>query len=194
MIKHDAGICHLYIHKDANREMSLDIAVNCKVQRPGVCNAIENLVIHQDFPDTLLLLETLTNLGVEIRIDENLKKDFPQYALATAEDFHTEYLDLILSVKQVRDEKEAINFINAHSSLHTEAIITENYQISHLFQEKIDSACVMVNASTRFSDGGCFGLGAEVGISTQKLHVRGPMGVRDLTCLKYKVLGNGQIR
>lgn len=194
VIKHDKGICHAYVDKSADLSMAKDIVFNAKAQRPGVCNAIENCVIHKDFPYTTELLAHLDQGGIELRLDKTLATSYGEYKNATEEDFDTEYLDLILSVAEVNSLEDAIHFIHQHNSGHSEVIITENYNAAELFQKQVDSACTLVNASTRFNDGGELGLGAEVGISTQKLHVRGPMGLKDLTCLKYKVYGQGQIR
>lgn len=194
VVKHDDGICHTYIHQDAEKKMAIDVAVNAKVARPGVCNAMETLLLHRNFPYQEDVLLTLHHKQVELRVDAELKDKYHFTQLARDEDWRTEYLDNILSVKQVSNLDEAINWINEYGSNHSDAIITSNLKAATHFQNKVDSACVFVNASTRFADGGCFGLGAEVGISTQKLHVRGPMGVRDLTSLKYKILGEGQVR
>ena len=194
VVKHDDGICHTYIHHDASEESSINIALNAKIARPGVCNAMETLLIHRDFSHQEKLINAFREKKVELRVDETLKSKYPFAKLATEEDWRSEYLDLILSVKQVKDLDEAINWINEYGSHHSDAIVTNSIDAAQQFQNKVDSACVFVNASTRFADGGCFGLGAEVGISTQKLHCRGPMGLKDLTSLKYKILGKGQVR
>ncbi|MFC1504806.1 glutamate-5-semialdehyde dehydrogenase [Spirochaetota bacterium] len=194
VVKHDKGVCNIYIESDADTDMALRITENAKIQRPGVCNAVENIIIHKDFPGMKKVLENLHKEGVEIVGDEAAQKAASFIGKAAQEDYTTEYLDLKVSVKTVASFGEAVDFIHANGSGHTEAIITSDNKKASDFQAMVDSAVVLVNASTRFSDGGCFGLGAEVGISTQKLHVRGPMGLSDLTCLKYVVDGNGQTR
>ncbi len=194
VVKHDDGICHTYIHHDADEKLAINIALNAKVSRPGVCNAMETLLINQDFPHQEKLINAFREKKVELRVDETLKKKYNFAKLAREQDWKTEYLDLVLNVKQVKNVDEAVNWINEYGSHHSDAIITSNIDVAGYFQNKVDSACVFVNTSTRFADGGCFGLGAEVGISTQKLHCRGPMGLKDLTSLKYKVFGKGQIR
>ena len=194
VVKHDDGICHTYIHHDADEKLAINIALNAKVSRPGVCNAMETLLINQDFPHQEKLITAFREKKVELRVDETLKKKYNFAKLAREQDWKTEYLDLVLNVKQVKNVDEAVNWINEYGSHHSDAIITSNIDVAGYFQNKVDSACVFVNTSTRFADGGCFGLGAEVGISTQKLHCRGPMGLKDLTSLKYKVFGKGQIR
>lgn len=201
VIKHDKGLCHLFIDNiipDGEvtdfRRIVNEVTVNSKVQRPGVCNAIETLLIHSDYPYTEEVLTALSGHGVELRLDKNLYGTYSGYSLAQEEDWMTEYLDLILSVKSVQNTKEAVNWINHYSSHHTDVILSQSYSNIIYFQKYVDSSCVVVNASSRFNDGGMLGLGAEVGISNQKLHVRGPMGIRDLTCLKYHVEGSGQIR
>ena len=195
VVKHDKGLCHIYIHKDANIDEAVKISVNAKVQRPGVCNAVETLLVDYDIKDILLpkIKEEMEKEGVELRgCEETL--NVIDINKATEEDWNTEYLDKILSIKVVSGLNEAIEHIQKYGSGHSDAIITENYSISEEFLNRIDSACVYVNASTRFTDGGEFGFGAEVGISTNKLHARGPMGIDDLTTYKYKIYGNGQIR
>jgi len=195
VVKHDKGLCHIYIHKDANIDEAVKISVNAKVQRPGVCNAVETLLVDYDIKDILLpkIKEEMEKEGVELRgCEETL--NVIDINKATEEDWNTEYLDKILSIKVVSGLNEAIEHIQKYGSGHSDAIITENYSISEEFLNRVDSACVYVNASTRFTDGGEFGFGAEVGISTNKLHARGPMGIDDLTTYKYKIYGNGQIR
>lgn len=196
VIKHYKGICHTYVDEEVDLKMAEEIAFNAKVQRPGVCNAMETLLVHKKIAEAFLpsMIERLQKAGVEIRGDEktfNLVKGIKK---ATEEDWSTEYLDLILSVKIVEDINEAISHINKYGSHHSDAIVTTNYEKSRKFLQEVDSAAVFVNASTRFTDGGEFGLGAEIGISTQKLHARGPMGVNELTSTKFIILGNGQIR
>ncbi|HOA07436.1 MAG TPA: glutamate-5-semialdehyde dehydrogenase [Spirochaetota bacterium] len=194
VIKHDKGLCHLFIDESAEKQMAIDIAVNGKVQRPGVCNAVETILIHRKFPYTAELLSALKDKNVEIRGDEFLRSIESGVKLASSDDYDTEYLDLICSAKTVDSIDEAIDHIASHSSNHSEAIVTNNYFNAERFINEVDSSAVLVNASTRFHDGGEFGLGAEVGISTQKLHARGAMGMQGLTCLKYIVYGTGQIR
>lgn len=194
VICHDKGVCHIYIEKDAERHDASAIAVNAKVQRPGVCNAVETLLINKDFPHTKEVLDALVAKGVELRGCSRTRAIMPSVTEASAVDWDTEYLDLILSVKIVDGIQEAISHINRHGSHHTDAIITRDVLLAERFKNEVDSAVVMVNASTRLSDGGEFGLGGEIGISNQKLHVRGPMGLADLTTLKYAIMGSGHIR
>ena len=197
VIETGAGICHVYVDKFANKKMAVEITTNAKVQRPSVCNAIENLVIHQDVAQEYLpaIADELQKYNVELRGDEKVCEILGDKAtLATAEDWNTEYNDYIIAIKIVSSIDEAIDFINEHNTKHSEAIITENYTRSQKFLDEIDAACVYVNASTRFTDGFEFGFGAEIGISTQKLHARGPMGLEALTSTKYVIRGNGQIR
>lgn len=197
VIETGAGICHVYVDKFADKKMAVEITTNAKVQRPSVCNAIENLVIHQDVAQEYLpaIADELQKYNVELRGDEKVCEILGDKAtLATAEDWDTEYNDYIIAIKIVSSIDEAIDFINEHNTKHSEAIITENYTRSQKFLDEIDAACVYVNASTRFTDGFEFGFGAEIGISTQKLHVRGPMGLEALTSTKYVIRGNGQIR
>ena len=175
--------------------MALEILKNAKVQRPSVCNACESLVVHKDIAKDFLpkAKEMLEECNVEIRgCEETLK--IIDVKRATDEDFYTEYNDLIISVKIVDNTDEAIAHINSHNTKHSECIVTKSYEEAQKFTNEIDAACVYVNASTRFTDGNEFGFGAEIGISTQKLHKRGPMGLEALTCTKYIILGNGQIR
>ena len=197
VIETGAGICHVYVDKFADKKMAVEITTNAKVQRPSVCNAIENLVIHQDVAQEYLpaIADELQKYNVELRGDEKVCEILGDKAtLATAEDWDTEYNDYIIAIKIVSSIDEAIDFINEHNTKHSEAIITENYTRSKKFWDEIDAACVYVNASTRFTDGFEFGFGAEIGISTQKLHARGPMGLEALTSTKYVIRGNGQIR
>lgn len=197
VIETGAGICHVYVDKFADKKMAVEITTNAKVQRPSVCNAIENLVIHQDVAQEYLpaIADELQKYNVELRGDEKVCEILGDKAtLATAEDWDTEYNDYIIAIKIVSSIDEAIDFINKHNTKHSEAIITENYTRSQKFLDEIDAACVYVNASTRFTDGFEFGFGAEIGISTQKLHARGPMGLEALTSTKYVIRGNGQIR
>lgn len=197
VVETGAGICHVYVDKFADKKMAVEITTNAKVQRPSVCNAIENLVIHQDVAQEYLpaIADELQKYNVELRGDEKVCEILGDKAtLATAEDWDTEYNDYIIAIKIVSSIDEAIDFINEHNTKHSEAIITENYTRSQKFLDEIDAACVYVNASTRFTDGFEFGFGAEIGISTQKLHARGPMGLEALTSTKYVIRGNGQIR
>jgi glutamate-5-semialdehyde dehydrogenase len=195
VIRHEKGVCHLYIDETADKDMAERIAVNGKVQRPGVCNAIETLLIHENYPYKESLINILLSNNVEIRGCEKLLEiNSRDLVKATIEDWSTEYLDLIISAKIVESFEEAVEHIAVYSSGHTEAIITSDYFKAERFMKEVDSSAVFLNASTRFHDGGEFGLGAEVGISTQKLHARGVMGIEGLTTLKYIVYGNGEIR
>ena len=196
VIETGAGNCHVYVDRDADLEMATAIAVNAKVQRPSVCNAAEKLLIHRQVASTYLpvIAKALIKHGVQLRGDEAARKIVPEIIPVTAEDWDTEYNDLIMAVKVVDSLDAAITHINDHSTHHSETIITNNLERGRKFQEQIDSACVYVNASTRLTDGGMFGFGAEIGISTQKLHARGPMGLHQLTTIKYEITGNGQIR
>ena len=196
VLKHYDGICHTYIAEGADIDKAIAIAFNAKVQRPGVCNAMETLLINKEIAKDILppMFLKLRKAGVEIRGCEKIIKIDPSAVPATEEDWNTEYLDLILSVKIVNNLEEAIDFINEHSSHHSDAIVTEdNYEAAH-FLQSVDSATVYVNASTRFTDGGEFGMGAEMGISTDKLHARGPVGLVELTSYKYMIRGNGTVR
>lgn len=196
VIETGAGNCHVYIDKDADLKMATDITVNAKVQRPSVCNAAEKLLIHQDVAAKYLpaIAKALIDHGVQLRGDTRARAIVPQMQVATTEDWDTEYNDLIMAVKVVDSLDDAIHHINRHSTHHSEVIITDNIERGRAFQQRINSACVYVNASTRFTDGGVFGFGAEIGISTQKLHARGPMGLDQLTTIKYEITGNGQVR
>jgi glutamate-5-semialdehyde dehydrogenase len=196
VIKHDKGLCHIYVDEEADLDMAEEIVFNAKVQRPGVCNALETLLVHQAIAPTFLprMIQRLQANGVEIRGCPQTKAISPQVKEAVEEDWDTEYLDLILSIRVIKDMTEAMEHIAQYSSKLAEAIITNNYSRAQTFLREVDSAAVFVNASTRFTDGNQFGLGAELGISTQKLHVRGPMGLEDLTSTKYIILGEGQIR
>ena len=195
VVKHDKGLCHVFIDKDANHEKAMQIAINAKVSRPGVCNAMETLIIHKDVAAYILppLHEAYEKYGTEVKGCDETRK-FIDIQCATHEDYDTEYLANILNIKIVNNVDEAIAHIAKYGSGHSESIVSENYSIVNKFLDQVDAACVYANASTRFTDGGAFGLGAEVGISTNKLHSRGPMGINDLTTFKYKIHGNGQIR
>lgn len=196
VIETGSGNCHIYVDKFADIKKALNIIENAKTQRIGVCNSCESLVIHKDIEREILpkLVDVLKKHNVEIRGDEFAKQLAPEIEEAKEEDFYAEYLDYIISIKSVSSIKEAIEHINKCSTKHSESIITENYENAQKFLNEIDSSCVYVNASTRFTDGGQFGFGAEIGISTQKLHARGPMGLKELTTTKYIIYGNGQIR
>lgn len=196
VIETGTGNCHIYVDEFADFEMALSIIENAKTQRTGVCNACESLVIHKSIAKEFisLLVQKLSNKNVEIRGDEESCRISDKILKATEEDWGKEYLDLIISVKTVKNIDEAIEHINNYSTRHSESIITSNYENAQKFLNEIDSSCVYVNASTRFTDGSEFGFGAEIGISTQKLHARGPMGLKELTTTKYVIYGNGQIR
>ncbi|MDI6752184.1 MAG: glutamate-5-semialdehyde dehydrogenase [bacterium] len=196
IIAHGEGICHTYIDEDADIDMAVRIAYNAKVQRPGVCNAMETLLVHQKIAKKVLpqLGKDLKDAGCRLLGCEKTRQILPDIGEATEEDWKTEYLDLILSIKMVSDINEAIAHITKYGSGHSDAIITSSHPNAMKFIKKVDSAAVYVNASTRFTDGGEFGLGAEMGISTQKLHARGPMGLQELTSEKFVILGDGQIR
>ncbi|OEU62340.1 MAG: glutamate-5-semialdehyde dehydrogenase [Desulfuromonadales bacterium C00003094] len=196
VIKHYKGVCHTFIDASADYEMAERICVNAKVQRPGVCNAMETLLIHKDIAETFVprIVATLKGKGVELRGCSVTREFASEVVAATEEDWSAEYLDLILAVKVVEDIDEAIEHIRRYCSLHTEVIVTNDYRNSQRFVREVNSSVVMVNASSRFSDGNQFGLGAEIGISTTKLHSFGPMGLEDLTTRKFVVLGDGQVR
>ena len=195
VIKHDKGLCHIFIDKKADIKKAIDITVNAKVQRPGVCNALETLLVDEEISkDILPLLKDEFDKHSTLLKGCEKTREIIAIKEATDEDWDTEYLDNILSIKIVDGLDKAIEHIQKHSSFHSEAIITEDYSAAEEFMDRVDSSCVYVNASTRFTDGGEFGFGAEVGISTSKLHARGPMGINDLTTYKYKIYGNGQTR
>lgn len=196
VIKHYKGVCHVFIDENADLQKALQISENAKCQRPGVCNAMETLLVHKNIAEKFLpaLAQQLTKYPVELRGDELARKIIPSMLAANEKDWETEYLDYILSVKIVTDTNGAINHINTFGSHHSDAIVSENKNSQQQFLQQVDSAVVYVNASTRFTDGSEFGMGAEIGISTDKLHARGPMGLAELTTYKYQVLGSGQIR
>ena len=196
VIETGTGNCHIYVDETANLDMAADIILNAKTQRVGVCNACESLLVHDSVKEKLLpvLAERLQKKHVELRADEKAMEFMPGAVPAVPEDWGTEYLDYILSIKIVYSVKEAIAHINRYNTGHSEAIITENYTHAQKFLDQVDAAAVYVNASTRFTDGFEFGYGAEIGISTQKLHARGPMGLLALTTTKYIIYGNGQVR
>lgn len=196
VIKHVRGLCHLYIDKEADIAKAIRIAVNAKTSNPSTCNSIETLLVHKDVADKVMpeLLKKLFEKNVEVRGDTNVCKYDSRCVMAKEEDWSTEYLDFILSIKILNSYEEAIQHVQKYSSGLTDAIITENKARSEDFLKVIDSATVLVNASNRLVDGGVFGLGAEIGISTSRIHMRGPMGLEDLTVTRYNVIGNGQIR
>ena len=196
VIKHYKGVCHTYVDESADLKIAEDICFNAKVQRPGVCNAMETMLVHRKTAKRFLpaMIKRLRDAGVEIRGCSETMKIVPGIKKAAEDDWYTEYLDLILSVKVVGGVDEAIAHIMKYGSYHSDAIITKNKSSGEKFLNEVDSACVYVNASTRFTDGGEFGKGAEIGISTDKIHARGPMGVEELTSYKYVVYGKGQIR
>jgi glutamate-5-semialdehyde dehydrogenase len=195
VVKHDKGLCHTYIDKEANINNAIAIAVNAKVQRPGVCNAMETLLVDKEIASDILptLKEVFDKEDTQLKGCEKTRTIIA-VSQASEEDFDTEYLANILNIRVVDGVEGAIEHIVRFGSGHSEAIITESITTAERFMDAIDSACVYVNASTRFTDGGAFGFGAEVGISTNKLHARGPMGVEGLTTYKYKIYGKGQIR
>ena len=196
VLAHERGVVHLYVDQGADLAMAQAITVNAKVQRPAVCNALETLLVHQEVaPDFLARLgPELKSLGVELRADPLARVYLPGALPATDEDWDTEYLDLILSVRVVESFEAALEHISRHTTHHTEAIVTSDYHRAERFLNEVDASLVLVNASTRFNDGFQLGLGAEIGISTTKLHAYGPMGVRELTSEKFIALGQGQIR
>lgn len=197
VIETGTGNCHVYIDKDADIEKAVPILINAKTQRISVCNAAESLVIHEAVAEKFLpvLKKALDEKNVELRGDENVVRILGDSVIpATEEDYGTEYLDYILSMKTVASVEEAVAHINKYNTHHSECIVTENMDTAEIFLNGVDAACVYVNASTRFTDGFEFGFGAEIGISTQKLHARGPMGLKELTSYKYKIYGNGQVR
>ena len=197
VIKHYDGVCHVYVHPDADLDMAARIVINSKTQKPGVCNALETLLVHRDVaaPFYAKVGAMLVDSGVEMRGDESALQYLPSGAKpATEEDWRAEYLDLILSMKTVGSLEEAVEHINAFGSHHTDVVVTRDAAVAENFMHNVDSALVLWNASTRFNDGGEFGFGAEIGISTDKLHARGPMGLVELTSYKYLAFGDGQIR
>ena len=196
VIKHDKGVCHVYVDSHADLAMAEEICFNAKVQRPGTCNAMEAMLVHQDVAKTFLpaIIGRMKKAGVEIRGCAKTKAIVPDIKDATDKDWDTEYNDLIVNVKTVGSMEEAMEHIAAHGSQHSEAIVTNDYRNAHRFQREVDASAVFVNASTRLNDGFEFGLGAEIGISTTRIHARGPMGLEELTSTKFIVYGNGQIR
>jgi glutamate-5-semialdehyde dehydrogenase len=196
VIETGTGNCHVYVEADADLQKATPIVINSKCQRPGTCNAAEKLLVHQKIAKSYLptVIAELRKNGVEIRGDKDTRKIMPEVKEATEQDWYTEYLDLIIGVKVVKDLDEAIAHINKYGTHHSDSILTADFDKAMRFIKEVDSAAVYWNASTRFTDGNQFGLGAEIGISTQKLHARGPMSVQHLTTTKYVILGNGQIR
>ncbi|MEF8788340.1 MAG: glutamate-5-semialdehyde dehydrogenase [Planctomycetota bacterium] len=196
VVKHYEGICHTYVHDDADIDMAVTICENAKCQRPGVCNAMETMLVHDDIAEDFLpeVAPVFAEHGVRMKGDARTRDILDDVEEATKEDWETEYLDMRLSVRVVDGLQEAIDHINAHGSAHSDAIVTENVRAANTFLERVDSATVYANASTRFTDGGQFGLGAEIGISTGKLHARGPMALEELNTYKWIIRGDGQIR
>ncbi len=196
VIKHYDGICHLYADKAADVDMAVSLTVNSKTQKPGVCNALEILLVHHDIASDFLpkVAKALREKGVEIRGCERVRAILTDAKPATDADWHTEFLELIIAIKVVDSLEDAVAHINKHGSHHTDVIVTRDQVAAERFLREVDSACVFHNVSTRFADGGEFGFGAEIGISTDKLHARGPMGLRELTSYQYRVRGNGQIK
>jgi glutamate-5-semialdehyde dehydrogenase len=195
VIRHDIGNCHVYVDSEADLKMAADIAFNAKTHRPGVCNAMEHLLVHKDVSELFVpvMVQRYKDAGVEVRGDEAVRA-LADVNLMPPEEWAVEYLDMIAGIKVVASLDEAIEHINTYGSHHSDAIVTSSFGNGKKFQTQVDSAAVYVNASTRFTDGGQFGLGAEIGISTQKLHARGPMALEELTSVKFIVTGNGQIR
>ena len=196
VIKHYKGVCHIFVDASASEEMAESIVLNAKVQRPGVCNALETLLVHEAIAPTVLpkIVSSLRARAVEIRACEKTRELLPDLAEAGEEDWSAEYLDLVLSIKLVSTMEQAIEHIEKYGSMHTDVIITSDYSNAQQFVQRVQSSAVLVNASTRFNDGNQLGLGSEIGISTTKLHAFGPMGLQELTTLKFVVYGNGQIR
>jgi glutamate-5-semialdehyde dehydrogenase len=196
VIETGTGNCHIYVEEDADLEKATPIIINAKCQRPGTCNAAEKLLVHKKIAEKYLpaVIAELRKNGVEVRGDEEVLKIIPDVKAATEQDWYTEYLDIVIGIKVVSNLNEAINHINKYGTKHSDSILTADFDKAMQFIKKVDSAAVFWNASTRFTDGNQFGLGAEIGISTQKLHARGPMSVQHLTTTKYVVLGSGQIR
>lgn len=195
VIETGTGNCHIFVDYNADLRKAVSIVDNAKTQRPGTCNAVETILVHEKIAGEFLpmIKEALSRKNVELRGCEK-SRQFVEMVPATEEDYETEFLDLILAVKVVRDVKEAVEHIERYSSHHSESILTQDYSNARYFLKAVDSAAVYVNASTRFTDGGEFGFGSEIGISTQKLHARGPFGLRELTSYKYTVMGDYQVR
>ena len=196
VIKHDKGVCHTYVDESADLDMAYKICMNAKVQRPGTCNAMECMLVHAAVAGEFLpwILKDMKAKKVEIRADAKARKLVKGLKAATEEDWYNEYNDLILNVKVVESIEDAMAHIEKYGSQHSEAIVTKDYASARRFLNEVDASAVFVNASTRLNDGGQFGLGAEIGISTTRIHARGPMGLEELTCKKFIVMGNGQVR
>ena len=196
VIKHLDGVCHVYIDAHADQAKAIAIAVNAKTHRYGVCNAMETLLVHQSRSEEILplLAQQYQKAGVELRGCERTRDILPTAVAATEDDWYAEYLAPVLAIRVMDDLDQAMQHINTYGSHHTDSIVTEDYSLARRFLREVDSSSVMVNASTRFADGFEYGLGAEIGISTDKLHARGPVGLEGLTTLKYIVLGDGQVR
>ncbi len=196
VLKHYKGVCHLFVDESGDQQMAVDMVMNGKVQRPGVCNALETMLVHRNIADSFLPIaaKALVGAGVELRGCDATCSILPEARAADKDDWGMEFLELILAVKVVDSLEEAMEHIVDHGSQHTEVIVTENYSNAQRFIREVDASAVMVNASSRFNDGGQFGLGAEIGISTTKLHAYGPMGLKELTALKFVVYGEGQVR
>lgn len=194
VVAHDKGLCHLYVHEDADSKIVIPIILNAKTQRPGVCNALESLLLHEKYPQNKNVIEALLSAEVDVRGCIKSKALVSSIKLATETDYDTEYLDKIISVKIVSDEDEAFTHIQKYSSHHTEAILSDNREVIEKFLNSLDASALIVNASTRFNDGGELGLGAELGISTSKLHAYGPMGAKEMTTTRFLVMGTGQTR
>ena len=196
VIETGTGNCHIYVDETADFEMAKDIVINAKTSRPGVCNAAEKLIVNENIAKDFLpiVINALRERNVLVKGDEKVEDIINDIEKVNDDEWGLEYLDYIIAIKLVKNVDEAINHINKYGTGHSECIVTESYKNSQNFLQRVDAAAVYVNASTRFTDGGEFGLGAEIGISTQKLHARGPMGLKELTTLKYIIYGNGQIR
>lgn len=196
VLKHYKGVCHVYVDSEADLKMAEDICFNAKVQRPGTCNAMETMLVHADIAKSFLpaMAQRFKDAGVTLKGCQRTLSILPDIDTLKDEDFYEEYLSLTLNIKVVDGLDEAIEHINRYGSAHTDSIVTENYHKAMRFLREVDSSAVMINASTRLNDGGQFGLGAEIGISTDKIHARGPMGLEELTCMKFIVLGTGQLR
>lgn len=194
VVAHDKGLCHMYVHEDAEVAKVIPMVINAKVQRPSACNALESLLLHENFSQNKEVIAALVDAGVEVRGDEASRKLNPKVKAASDEDYNTEYLANIISTKIVKSSEEAISHIQKYTSHHTEAVLAKDPAVIESFLNNLDASALMVNASTRFNDGGELGLGAELGISTSKLHAYGPMGAKEMTTTRFLVKGNGQIR
>jgi glutamate-5-semialdehyde dehydrogenase len=196
VLKHYKGVCHVFVDRDADLIMAEEICFNAKVQRPGTCNAMETMLVDEAIAEGFLpkMLKRFEEAGVELRGCQKTISIYPDINEVKEDDFYNEYLDLILNVRVVKDMEDAMDHIAKYSSAHSDAIVTMNYDRAMRFLKEVDSSAVLVNASTRLNDGFQFGLGAEIGISTDKIHARGPMGLEELTCTKFIVFGNGQLR